>query len=129
MNCERLKIIVRGAVQGVGFRPFVYRLATELELNGWVSNSAQGVFIEVEGGRDLLPKFLLLLDKEKTPHTVVSNPQSSPPLCSCTGQFSVSKRTNRRARSFKASSHPSLMQLAMADSKSGRARIAATKRR
>ena len=47
----RLKIIVRGAVQGVGFRPFVYRLATELKLNGWVLNSTQGVFIEVEGDK------------------------------------------------------------------------------
>jgi hypothetical protein len=34
---ERLKMVVRGAVQGVGFRPFVYRLATELQLNGYVS--------------------------------------------------------------------------------------------
>ena len=49
MNRERLKITVRGAVQGVGFRPLVYRLATELKLTGWVSNSAQGVFIETEG--------------------------------------------------------------------------------
>ncbi len=35
----RLKMTIRGAVQGVGFRPFIYRLATELELNGWVNNS------------------------------------------------------------------------------------------
>src|ERR1035437_4609631 len=44
----RLKLAVRGAVQGVGFRPFVFRLATELQLAGWVNNSPQGVFIEVE---------------------------------------------------------------------------------
>ena len=50
-------MVVRGAVQGVGFRPFVYRLATELKLNGWVSNSAQGVFIEVEGRRNFLEQF------------------------------------------------------------------------
>ena len=36
----RLRIVVRGAVQGVGFRPFVYRLANELGLTGWVRNSA-----------------------------------------------------------------------------------------
>ena len=49
-NILRLRVTVRGAVQGVGFRPFVYRLAAELGCAGWVRNSAQGVFIEVEPG-------------------------------------------------------------------------------
>ena len=48
---QRMHIAIRGAVQGVGFRPFVYRLASELMLPGWVLNSPQGVFIEVEGER------------------------------------------------------------------------------
>jgi hydrogenase maturation protein HypF len=46
---QRLRLVVRGTVQGVGFRPFVYRLARGLELRGWVYNSTEGVFIEVEG--------------------------------------------------------------------------------
>jgi hydrogenase maturation protein HypF len=45
---SRVKIIIRGAVQGVGFRPFVYRLAVDLGLKGWVVNSSSGVFIEAE---------------------------------------------------------------------------------
>jgi hydrogenase maturation protein HypF len=45
----RARIDVRGSVQGVGFRPFVYRLAGELGLRGWVCNSARGASIEVEG--------------------------------------------------------------------------------
>ena len=61
----RLKLAVRGAVQGVGFRPFVFRLAAELKLAGWVNNSPQGVFIEVEGPRAALEKFLLRLETEK----------------------------------------------------------------
>ena len=65
MNFQRLKVSVRGVVQGVGFRPFIYRLATELGLNGWVLNSAQGVFIEVEGVGDTLREFLLRIEKEK----------------------------------------------------------------
>ena len=55
---SRLKIALRGAVQGVGFRPFVFRLAEELKLAGWVNNSPQGVFIEVEGTRAVLEKSL-----------------------------------------------------------------------
>ncbi|MEP6778003.1 MAG: Sua5/YciO/YrdC/YwlC family protein, partial [Chthoniobacterales bacterium] len=77
MHRERARIIVRGAVQGVGFRPFVYRLATELQLEGWVLNSAQGVFIEVEGARDSLDRFLLRLEKEKPPRAVLQSFESS----------------------------------------------------
>ena len=73
----RLKLVVRGVVQGVGFRPFVFRLATELKLNGWVNNSSQGVFIEVEGGRATLEIFLLRLVAEKPPRSSI---QSLEPL-------------------------------------------------
>jgi hydrogenase maturation protein HypF len=45
----RTRFEVRGIVQGVGFRPFVYRLAHELKLAGWVNNDGAGVAIEVEG--------------------------------------------------------------------------------
>ena len=73
MKTERAKVAVRGLVQGVGFRPFVYRLATEMRLNGWVVNSPQGVFIEVEGIRDRLQSFLLRLEKEKPPRAVIQS--------------------------------------------------------
>ena len=45
----RVRVLIGGAVQGVGFRPFVHRRATALGLTGWVSNSAAGVTIEAEG--------------------------------------------------------------------------------
>ncbi len=73
MNAERAKIVVRGAVQGVGFRPFVYRLASELRLNGWVLNSANGVFVEIEGNGDAVRQFLLRLEKEKPPRAVIQS--------------------------------------------------------
>lgn len=74
---ERLKMVVRGAVQGVGFRPFVYRLATELNLNGYVSNTAQGVFIEVEGRLNFLEQFQRRIQTEKPPRAIVQSIKSS----------------------------------------------------
>jgi hydrogenase maturation protein HypF len=62
---QRMHINIRGAVQGVGFRPFVYRLASEMSLPGWVLNSPQGVFIEVEGEKQELDSFLIRIQNEK----------------------------------------------------------------
>jgi hydrogenase maturation protein HypF len=73
----RLKLTVRGAVQGVGFRPFVFRLASEPGLAGWVNNSPQGVFIEVEGPRAELEKFLLRLEIEKPPRSFIQSLEAS----------------------------------------------------
>src|SRR5208282_4568772 len=73
----RLKLAVRGAVQGVGFRPFIFRLATGLGLAGWVNNSPQGVFIEAEGLRAELEKFLLRLETEKPPRSFIQSLEAS----------------------------------------------------
>src|SRR6266545_7221818 len=73
----RLRVVIRGAVQGVGFRPFVYRLATELGLAGWVNNSPQGVFIGVEGDQVELKSFLLRIEREKPPRSFIQNLESS----------------------------------------------------
>jgi len=73
----RLKLAVRGAVQGVGFRPFVHRLAAELGLGGWVQNSSQGVMIEVEGTRGRLEQFRLRLETEKPPRSFIQSLEAS----------------------------------------------------
>ncbi len=54
----RRRLLCRGTVQGVGFRPAVYRLATALELGGWVLNDPQGVTIEVEGPAVAVARFI-----------------------------------------------------------------------
>lgn len=53
-----LSLRIQGVVQGVGFRPFIYRLATGLGLTGWVNNSSEGVAVEIEGERSQLVIFL-----------------------------------------------------------------------
>lgn len=60
----RLLIQVRGTVQGVGFRPFVYKLAHTLGLSGHVFNSTSGVTIEIEGSKLALDSFLKTLKTE-----------------------------------------------------------------
>jgi hydrogenase maturation protein HypF len=64
---QGLRVHITGIVQGVGFRPFVYNLATRLELKGWVKNTSAGVDIEVDGGRDVLEAFVKALRDEAPP--------------------------------------------------------------
>jgi len=73
----RARLTIRGAVQGVGFRPFVYRLATGLDLAGWVLNSAQGVLIEVEGERARLDDFLVRIERDRPPRAAVHSLEST----------------------------------------------------
>jgi hydrogenase maturation protein HypF len=76
-DLQRLRVVIRGAVQGVGFRPFVYRLATEMQLPGWVINNSQGVFIEVEGAKPRLDEFLLRVSREAPPRAFIQSLESS----------------------------------------------------
>ena len=74
---KRLRIEVRGVVQGVGFRPFVYRLATELGLTGWVINDTRGVFIEVEGDRARQESFLQRVESERPARSTIHSIDAS----------------------------------------------------
>jgi hydrogenase maturation protein HypF len=61
---SRTRLQVTGVVQGVGFRPFVYRLARRHQLAGWVCNTSQCVEIEIEGPPAALEQFILQLEQE-----------------------------------------------------------------
>lgn len=67
----RHRIKVRGIVQGVGFRPFVYQMATRFALSGWVLNDSDGVVIEVEGEKAGLDAFASVLREESPPLAAV----------------------------------------------------------
>ena len=62
---QHWRLLVRGTVQGVGFRPFVYRLAQSLNLKGRVSNNSSGVVIDLEGERREIVLFMDLLQAKK----------------------------------------------------------------
>ncbi|MCW3063208.1 MAG: hypF, partial [Solirubrobacterales bacterium] len=68
---RRIRARVEGTVQGVGFRPFVYRLAGELGLAGWVLNDERGVLLEVEGDAATIEDFVVRLAAEAPPLATV----------------------------------------------------------
>ena len=82
---EALDIRVRGIVQGVGFRPFVYRLARRYIINGWVLNDLDGVFIHAEGETKLLDEFVTELHTNPPAAAVVREVElKEVPLQDCT---------------------------------------------
>lgn len=68
---KRVRITIKGIVQGVGFRPFVYRLASELDLKGWVNNTGSEVIIEAEGEENTLENFADRLKTEAPPLSLI----------------------------------------------------------
>ncbi|MCW2908271.1 MAG: carbamoyltransferase HypF [Actinomycetia bacterium] len=74
----RTSVRVEGVVQGVGFRPFVYSLATRLGLAGWVGNDVDGVFAEVEGPAGQIRDFLEALERDAPPLARVERVSAQP---------------------------------------------------
>jgi len=70
---KRVRIFIRGAVQGVGFRPFIYRLATFLNLTGWINNNTGGVVIEVEGDQQALLEFTQRIQSNKPARAIINS--------------------------------------------------------
>lgn len=77
----RRHVSVRGLVQGVGFRPFVYRLARELALSGWVRNDGLGVEIEVQGEVSAIRTLLQRLERDAPPLARVNSVESGESPC------------------------------------------------
>ena len=70
---ETKQILVEGIVQGVGFRPFVYRIATEASLNGYVRNLGNVVEIIVQGSHQNMGEFLFNLQNKLPPIAKINN--------------------------------------------------------
>jgi hydrogenase maturation protein HypF len=74
----RQRIDVSGIVQGVGFRPFIYRLALDCHLVGTVVNTAAGVTIEIEGPEEQVQRFQQLLPQQAPPLSRITGIEASP---------------------------------------------------
>ncbi|MFN3873146.1 MAG: carbamoyltransferase HypF [Ignavibacterium sp.] len=70
---KRVQILIQGAVQGVGFRPFIYKLANELSLKGIIANNVNGVIIDVEGNENTLNEFISRIKSDKPRNSVINS--------------------------------------------------------
>ena len=75
---QRELITITGQVQGVGFRPFVYRLAQGLRLTGWVLNDGRGVTIEAQGLAESMAQFTARLQSELPPLAQIAHLHRTP---------------------------------------------------
>jgi len=103
IEAQRRRFILTGVVQGVGFRPFVHRLATELSLRGFVGNDARALFAEVQGDTEALVEFERRLHAEAPPLAVVATVDSKAiPLAIDTeaGFTIVASRTGEGSRTL-----------------------------
>ena len=85
----RTAVRVEGTVQGVGFRPFVYSLATGLGLGGFVGNDTDGVFAEVEGPAAAVQKFLRGLERDAPPLARIERVTATPMTAAGTSTFEI----------------------------------------
>ncbi|WP_243375383.1 carbamoyltransferase HypF [Geotalea sp. SG265] len=71
-----MRVEIAGIVQGVGFRPFLYRLATANGVSGWVRNTTAGVVAEVEGDEAVISRFLKKIEEEAPPLAAIARLQA-----------------------------------------------------
>jgi hydrogenase maturation protein HypF len=90
-------ILVRGVVQGVGFRPFVYRLARAHALKGWVMNAEEGVEILLEGAAEALQAFVRELETQSPPAARIAALEARPAEPVGFDEFTV-RESRRRHR-------------------------------
>lgn len=84
-----MRIRVTGLVQGVGFRPFVWRLANQLNIVGWVRNDSEGVEIAAEGER--VADFLVRLKREVPPLARVDSVEATDVACGGFSDFTIAE--------------------------------------
>ncbi|HND35860.1 MAG TPA: carbamoyltransferase HypF, partial [Nitrosomonas sp.] len=101
----RRRYALKGAVQGVGFRPFVYHLANELGLKGWVRNDSAGLIIEVEGDETKIADFEKQLQDHKPLNSIVSHIES----------FDLTPQLEVEFRILSSDSNPEITTLILPD--------------
>jgi len=99
LTVATLRITLTGIVQGVGFRPFVYNLATRLNVTGWVLNHSGGVDIEVEGTETAVAAFVAALRDEVPPLARIESLAARPVAPSGYARFEI-RRSESQAGAY-----------------------------
>ena len=87
----RQRFLVYGRVQGVGFRPFVSRLALSLNLKGFIKNTKNCVHIEIEGAKEAINRFTLALSRETPSQAKIDYLINQLNLFSLVGELDIDK--------------------------------------
>jgi len=96
----RKNIIIKGIVQGVGFRPFIHKLVSIYQLHGWVLNSDLGVEIDIEGKDTDLNKFIIDIPKKLPPLAKIEEMRIKDlPPAGYIG-FSIKKSISKKRKQF-----------------------------
>ena len=93
------KLNINGIVQGVGFRPFVYKLASRHEIKGDVSNTSSGVVIHIEGIRDNIESFCRDLAEESPPLAHITETSIHPETVKGFKKFSIAQSVGQAVHS------------------------------
>lgn len=88
-KCGALLILCKGTVQGVGFRPFIFNLAKELGLTGWVLNSTKGLEIHAEGSPEALGELVSRIKENPPPLARVMSMETNPVPCEGFTDFTI----------------------------------------
>jgi hydrogenase maturation protein HypF len=88
-SVKAVRICIDGVVQGVGFRPFVYRLARELSLSGWVMNRSDGVLIHIQGKGPEVDRFVKMVPFRAPQASVISRMDSNPVPAGSFNRFTI----------------------------------------
>ena len=92
------QVTIRGVVQGVGFRPFVYNLAERFGLSGWVLNNSAGVEIEAEGPREAVEAFVVALRGQAPPLSRIESLEAQEAPCRGYDHFEIRHSERQQGR-------------------------------
>lgn len=122
-NISAFEIKITGLVQGVGFRPYIYRLATSLHIKGWVKNLSNGVLVHIEGPINQTDQFLKRLPEESPPASSIEHIQTKKSKALYLSFFTIEESENIKNQISEISPDIAVCEDCLSDMKNQQNRI------